>query len=311
MLGLLSRKLNILSGTVMSTEILIKADIGKKYLETALRLAEDIERKLSAYREDSFVSKINKYAGLSAVKCSEDVIEIISESLRIAEKTEGLFDPTIGSLTHGLFGFGTGRERIPSPSEIERVKELVDYRKVRITGNEVFLEKEGMRLDLGGIAKGWTAQKLAELLIDKGANEVLVSIGGEICTFGRKWKIAIKDAKGEGYMGIVETKEGKTTISTSGDYERFIKLSIYHHILNPRKGKQENFYSSLTIIEDGFRGAEVDALTTACFNLPAYELRKFTESYILLTKDTREFRVGPGLKKKVKGVYLMLNEDNE
>ncbi len=306
MLGVF-RKLREFRGTVMSTEILIKADLGKNFLEEAYSIAQDHERKLSAYREDSFISRINRHAGISPVRCPLDVVELIKEAVGIARETGGLFDPTVGVLTQGLYGFGTGQEKIPAPSEVERLKRLVNYRKVKIKGDEVFLEEEGMRLDLGGIAKGWTAQKLAEFLIDMGATEVLVSIGGEICTFGRRWRIAIKDPAGKGHMGVIETKEGKTTISTSGDYERFIETRDTHHILNPGKGSQENFYSSLTLLEDDFCGARLDALTTACFNLPMERIDALTESFLVLEKSKGNLVVGAGLKGKVRGLYLILS----
>ncbi len=306
MLGVF-RKLRELRGTVMSTEILIKGDLGKNLLEEAYAMARDYERKLSAYREDSFISKINRYAGISPVRCPLDVVELIKEAVEIARETGGLFDPTVGVLTQGLYGFGTGKERIPSPSELEKLRRLVNYGKVKIKGNEVFLEEEGMRLDLGGIAKGWTSQKLAEFLIDMGATEVLVSIGGEICTFGRRWKIAIKSPDGKGHMGVIETKEGKTTISTSGDYERFIGSKEIHHILNPEKGSQENFYSSLTLVEDDFCGARLDALATASFNLPPDKISSLTDSFIVIKKPEGELVVGSGLKGKVRGVYLILS----
>ena len=304
MIGLLKRGLSSLSDTVMSTEILIKANTDSRHLKEALRIARDIEDKLSAYRENSYISRINRQAGREGVHCPPEVVEIIRESLSIARETEGLFDPTIGSIVHGLFGFGTERERIPAEEEIERARELVDYRRVKVEGNVVFLERKGMRLDLGGIAKGWTAQKLAEFLIERGADRVLVSIGGEICCCGREWRIAIKDGKGKGYLGILLTSEGRTTISTSGNYERFIGNPDYHHIINPPKGRPERIYSGLTLIERGFRGARVDALTTACFNTYPSAVRRFTKSYIMILKGGGEVLMGEEVLKGVKGLYL-------
>lgn len=304
MIGLLKRGLSSLSDTVMSTEILIKANTDSKHLEKALRIARDIEDKLSAYKENSYISRINRQAGKEGVSCPPEVVEVIREALSIARETEGLFDPTVGAIVHGLFGFGTGRERIPSEGEIERVRELVDYRRVKVEGNVVFLERKGMRLDLGGIAKGWTAQKLAEFLIGKGADKVLVSIGGEICCCGREWKIAIKGREGRGYLGILYTPEDKTTISTSGNYERFIGDTDHHHIINPPKGRPERIYSSLTLVERGFKGARADALTTACFNIYPSAIRRFTKSYIMILKDSGEVLIGEETFKSMRGFYL-------
>ncbi len=305
MLGLLRKRVNTFYGKVMSTELLIKADVDDKTLKECYEFALEVERTMSAYREDSFVSRINMCAGEEGVECPKEVVEVIKLSLEMAERTRGLFDPTVGAVVHGLFGFGTARERVPQNEEIERTKKLVNFRNVSVQGNKVFLTRRGMRLDLGGIAKGWTAQRLAEMLLLLGAEKALVSVGGEICTFGKRWRIAIKNPEGGGHIGIVETDEGKTTLSTSGDYERFIGSRHNHHIVNPTKGIQENFYSSLTLVEKGFCGGQLDALTTACFNLPPGKVAELTDSYILLGKFPQELRVGFGLKKRVKGIYLI------
>ncbi len=303
MFGILRRGINSLSDKVMSTEILIKADLPDGKLKEAFRIAQKIEAELSVYRENSYISRINRYAGLSSVKCPPHVVGLIKEAVRMAEITGGLFDPTVGVIVHRLFGFGR-KERIPSAEEIERVRHLVDYRKVNISGDEVFLEEEGMFLDLGGIAKGWASQRLAEFLLDAGATKVLVSIGGEICTFGRRWKIGVKDPAGEENVAIIETTEDETTITTSGSYERFIGKEENHHIFNPLKGFQENLWTSLTLVERGFKGAELDALATACFCLPSEELKEFSKSYLAIDRDGDRF-IGSALRDKVGAILLI------
>lgn len=300
------RKFREIRGTAMSTEVLIKADIEAEVLQDAMDLIHYIESLLSAYRNDSYICKINNYAGISPVKCPPLVVEVVEKALSIAELTNGYFDPTVGSLTHGLYGFGTSEEKLPSEDEVSRAKELVNYKNVRVSGNTIFLEKEGMRLDLGGVAKGWTAQKVAEFLINMGATKVMVNIGGEICTYGKNWRIAVKKDSGENYLGIIETIRDKTTISTSGRYERFIADVNKHHILNPKKGSQENYYSSITLVGKGFCGAELDALATACFNMEIENLYKLTQNYIILT-DIGDLMVGKGLNGVVKGIYLMMD----
>ena len=305
MIGIFTKGLKEIKGSAMSTNILIKADIGHQVLQDAMDMIHNIESQLSAYRKDSYISRINANAGIGPVKCPPLVVEVIKKALSIARLTEGYFDPTVGSLTQGLYGFGTGVERLPSREELNKTKELVNYSYVHVDGDNVFLEKKGMKLDLGGMAKGWTAQKVAEFLISMGATQVLVDIGGEICTYGRSWKIAVRRDKGK-YLGIIETYQDKTTISTSGRYERFIDNENNHHILNPKKGSQENRYSSITLVDRSFCGAELDALATACFSLSFDEIRKLTQNYIILT-DSMDIVVGSGLEGAVKGMYLVLN----
>ena len=303
MLGIF-KTLNVLKDNVMSTEIIIKADVGRGILEECLKFAREVERKLSAYLPDSYVSKINRSAGKDMVYCPDDVLEVIKMSLEIARRTNGLYDPTVGVLTQGLYGFGTKYEKIPQEKELENLKRLVNYRKVKVSGRFVFLEEEGMKLDLGGIAKGWTAQRIAEMLMSAGAQKALVSVGGEVCCFGKRWKIALKNPEGE-ILAVIETKEKETTITTSGTYERYIKEERNHHILNPRKGKQELNYRSLTLIENGFLGAVLDALATAYFNAPPHTLKNQPYPYIYVTFDG-ETVVSNNLGERVENVYLLL-----
>ncbi len=302
MLGIFKGKLSVFKGSVMSTELLIKADLEHKHLEEAFSLAVEYERWLSAYREDSYITKINRNAGIKPVECPPEVIEVIGIALRVAERSKGLYDPTIGVLTQGLFGFGTKREKIPDEEEVKLLLRLVDYKKVKVSENTVFLKERGMRLDLGGVAKGWTAQKLAEFLMEKGASKALVSVGGEICCFGKEWRVAVKEDK-EKYLGIIETTKEKTTISTSGTYERFINNPKFHHIINPKRGMQESFYTSLTLVSKGFLGGELDALTTACFNLPSAEINNLTEKYLFIDNNGN-VGIGKYFRAQVKGIYL-------
>ncbi len=303
MLKFLGKRLNTFLGKVMSTEILIKADVGDDVLEECYEYAKELERKLSAYIDSSYVSRINLYAGVRPVECPEDVIEIISLSLEMAERTGGLFDPTVGVVIHSLFGFGTAYERIPDDRELELSKEFVDYERVHIRGSSVYLERMGMRLDLGGIAKGWTASKIANILMDRGASKLLVSVGGEICTYGHNWKIAIKSPDG-GYAGLVETLKDATSISTSGTYERYIKDESHHHIIDTRSIRQKNIYRSLTVISEGFVGGELDALTTACFNLNVGDMYEFSDSFLAI-KSGGEIVIGKSLTQKIKSIVIL------
>ena len=137
----------------MSTELLIESNVSKKILFECLDLAKEFENKYSAYKDSSLLSRINKASGKEAVECNDEDLEIFQKAMKIAKLSDGAFDPTIGILTQGIYGFGTKNQKIPSSSELQKAKKLVNYEFVDIKNNKIFLTKDGMRLDLGGIGK--------------------------------------------------------------------------------------------------------------------------------------------------------------
>jgi len=265
MFGIFSKE-RALKDSVMSTQILIKAKASEDMLKEALSIASELENLLSAYKENSYISQINKNAGVSPVKCPDVVVEVVKLAVEVAEKTSGVFDPTIGVLTQKTYGFGTGNEKLPDEKTLKEKKKLVDYRQIEISGNEILLKKRGMALDLGGIGKGFASQKITEYFYSKSVDYALVSIGGEICCYGKNWKIGINHPREKRFLAVLTTKKSKTTVSTSGDYERYIKNYQNHHILNPQTGRQNHTFSSLTLVSEGFNGAYLDAYATALFN---------------------------------------------
>jgi len=272
-----------LKATVMSTEVLVQANVSKKILFECLDIAREFEAKYSAYKEDSLLSKINKNAGVKSVECEEQELFIIQKALEIAKLSDGKFDPTIGALTQGSYGFGTKDKKIPSKAELKAKKELVDFRFVKIDKNAIYLNKSGMRLDLGGIGKGYVADIIIKHLIDRGATKALVSVGGEICSFGKNYNVAIKDPFFEKNIAVIKTSKDPLSISTSGDYERYIGSRENHHILDLHSAKSNHFYSSVTLIKNGTDATTLDGLATILFNSVSDELRSLSDKFGVAT----------------------------
>lgn len=266
---------------VMSTELLIESNVSKKILFESLDIAKKFEAKYSAYKQDSLLSQINSLSGRKPLKCENSELEIFQKALEIAEISEGVFDPTVGVLTQGLYGFGTKHENIPSSKELSQTKQLLNYNNLQIKENEIFLTQKGMRLDLGGIGKGYVADKIAQHLIHKGASKALISVGGEICCFGKKYNIAIKNPFGKGNTAVIKTTKKPLSISTSGNYERFINSKENHHILDTTSAKQNNFYSSVTIIKDGIDVTTLDGVATVMFNSNRDRLKDLAKKFKL------------------------------
>jgi len=266
---------------VMSSHLLIKAKASDKLLEQAAQISHDIETKLSAYQETSEVCRINKNAGKHRVKCSDLTIDILKISLEVAEATNGKFDPSIGVLTQKGYGFGTNKEKLLTKAEKKRLQSFVNYKDIDINDEGVFLKKEGMALDLGGIGKGYAADKIISFLKEKGVPSALVSVGGEIHVYGKVWHIGIQHPRENRLHAQVTTTSKDTLLTSSGDYERFIKDPSHHHILNPSNAESANKFSSLTLISNTVDAGRMDAFNTALFQMNEEEIIAICEKYDL------------------------------
>ncbi len=270
-----------------------------KAKDEALSFLEAIENQMSIYKEDSEVTQINKNSGLKAVKVSENLYELIKESRKIAELSEGAYDPSIGPLVE-LWDIKAGERDesdLPSSKEIDFTKDLVDYRNIKLLDdNKVLLEEEGMKLDLGAIAKGYAADKVRDIFMENGISSAIIDLGGNIYLLGEKdkdepWNIGIQDPLDENaYLAIINLKD--KTIVTSGDYERYFEIGEkrYHHIIDPYTGSpSEKDLLSVSIIGDNSMLA--DALSTTIFVLGQEEGIKFMEEnysdyqYVLVNKE--------------------------
>ncbi|MBU0720902.1 FAD:protein FMN transferase [bacterium] len=270
---------NGLRTTVMTTELLIESNVSKKTLFECLDIAKKFEQKYSAYDEGSLLSQINKASGIKSIRCEYKELEIFQKALELARMSNGSFDPTIGVLTQGLYGFGTKNEKIPTSIELLKTRKLVNYKYLHIHNNEIFLTHTGMKLDLGGIGKGYVADKIMEHLQRMGATKAIVSVGGEVCSFGKKYNIAIKNPFKDGNIGLIKTSKEALCISTSGDYERFIKSKEHHHILDKESAKPNHYYSSVTIIKNGMDTTTLDGIATVVFNSNRSKLKEMAQRF--------------------------------
>jgi thiamine biosynthesis lipoprotein len=234
--------------------------------DAAFLKIKELDALLSDYDPGSEISEISKMAGKRPVKVSPEVLEVLREAKYVAGETGGAFDPTIGALTIGVYRFGRDGGRVPTDEEVVEAKSLVDYRELRINGDEVYLEREGMMLDLGGIGKGYAVEKSVRELKRRGIKRGMVSLSGDIKVFGNDIEIWIRDPHGEGAIASFHTGTGELAISTSGGYERVIDPmgKAYHHLLVPASGKPGRDFLSVTVVLDG-DSALADAFATALF----------------------------------------------
>ena len=233
-----------------------------------------IEQAFSVNLPDSAVSQINQSAGIAPVVVPQEVIYVLQEALRIAERTGGAFDPTIGPLVD-LWDIGGDNSQVPPQQAIDHARSLVDWRLVEIDSQRgtVYLPKQGMALDLGGIAKGYAADELVAIAQEAGIQQALFDLGGNIYAFGTKadgtpWRVGVKDPAQPGGSPALALAVQDRSVVTSGMYERFFEQEgiRYHHILNPATGYPVwNDIQSVTIVSKSSLLA--DALSTSVFVL--------------------------------------------
>ena len=259
------------SGFYMDTIITLTAYTDdEEILNDALKECGRYDRLLSRTQEDSDVWRINHAEG-KPVTVSDDTITILKTALQVSEMSGGAFDVTIAPAST-LWDFTSGAAVLPDADQLKAAAEKVDYTKLSIEGNTVTLPK-GMMIDLGGIAKGYAADKVKEYLAGRGVESAILSFGGNIVAIGLKpgskpWKVGIRDIDGgpADYMLISRNFGGSTV--TSGIYERGFDLDgvRYHHLLDAETGwPVQNELASVTIFsESSMLG---DALSTAAFVL--------------------------------------------
>ncbi len=237
-------------------------------VDSAFSVIKLLDSILSDYNPESEISEINRMAGASSVKASKELIEVLSRAMDIARETEGAFDPTIGALTIGAYGFGRNNGKMPKEAVVKRQKSLVNYKNVVIEGGKVHLKNRGMMLDLGGIGKGYAIDKAVDTLRTRGIQKGIVSLSGDVRVFGDNIEIGIKHPKKDGLIAVFRTGKGDLAISTSGGYERSIQSGgkKYHHLLVPSTGRPMSEFLSVTVVLKGDNTA-CDAYATALFTM--------------------------------------------
>jgi len=265
------------SGTAMTTAIEMEfwtedPAVASEAGDAVLALFDRIDRQMSRYREDSELSRVNREAANGPVEVSDSLFTVLQQALRISELSHGAFDISFGSIGY-LYDFRARQQ--PSDEELAEGLAKVNYRSVVLdpSANTVRFLDEGVRLDLGGIAKGYTVDRGIDILKSFGIRHARLSAGGDLRLLGDKrgkpWIVGIRDPRSESRNAMVLPLTN-VAVSTSGDYERFFfddNNERVHHILSPATGKPAKGVQSVTILGDD--SITTDGLSTAVFVLGA------------------------------------------
>jgi thiamine biosynthesis lipoprotein len=260
-------------------------EAGRLALEEVFSEVDRIDRLMSTYKDESEISKINRDAAKQPVAAGTELFTLIQRSLDISVLTRGAFDITYDSV--GQHYDFRARQR-PDADVLEAERQLIDYRLVRLdtAAGTVSFGRDGVRINLGGIAKGYVVERGIDLLRRRGIEHAIVTAGGDSRLLGdrrgRPWMIGIRDPRKDGEIAI-SLPLADEAISTSGDYERYFDEdgTRYHHIIRPSTGEPAGGVHSATVI--GPDAVITDALSTSVFvmgvhqgltligNLPDYE----------------------------------------
>jgi thiamine biosynthesis lipoprotein len=251
------------------------SNTAKQSIEAAFAEITKVDELMSDYKDDSELNGVNRDSFKRAVRVSEELFEVLQKSVTFSRQSGGAFDVTVGPLVD-LWRSADEANSLPTDAELLQARSKVGYDKLILDVNEMSVRfaADGMRVDLGGVAKGYAVDKAVEAMQKDGALGGMVEIGGDIRCFGwppqgkNKWRIGLQDSR-EADLGIGDSRVlmvlelTDAAIATSGDYRRFalIEGKAYSHIIDTKTGSGSEGLTSVTIISRN--GTEADALATA------------------------------------------------
>ncbi len=257
-------------GTAVSVELWADDEASAAAaIEAVMQEMVHIDQSMSPYIETSELALINREAARHPVKISAEMFYLLKTALHYSQISEGAFDISFASVGY-MYDYRNHIE--PDEAQIQKQLSAIDYRSIKLdAGNStVHFLKPGMRIDLGGIAKGYAVDKGADVLLARGIRHAIVTAGGDSRIIGdrrgRPWMVGVKDPRIGNKEAVVLPLES-TALSTSGDYERYFMDGDrrVHHILNPRTGKSATGIRSVSVLAP--RGIDTDALTKPLFIL--------------------------------------------
>lgn len=245
------------------------ADGAAQLIRAGMAEFDRIEAAMSTYRDDSEITRINEAAAVGPVEVGGELFELIVRALELSELTGGGFDITYDSVGQ-LYDYRSNSR--PGADAIRQSLAKIDYRLVELDADAstIRFAKPGVRINLGGIAKGFACEAVVAILRDRGVTNALVSAGGDTRLLGNRgngpWIVGIRDPDDKDGV-VTRLALDDEAVSTSGDYERFFDEDgvRYHHILNPSTGRSAGEFRSVTVI--GPDATMTDGLSTSVFVL--------------------------------------------
>jgi thiamine biosynthesis lipoprotein len=253
---------------IMGTEIRVELwsddrSAGQTAIAAVMQEMHRIDAAMSPFKPESELSRINREAASHAVPLSREMFELLQSSIVFSRESDGAFDITFASVGH-LYDYRAGVK--PTDEQLAAARAAIGYQNLLLDSQNcsVRFARPGVRIDLGGFAKGYAVDNGAAILRRHGIAHGIVTAGGDSHIVGdrrgRPWQIGIRDPRRKGgVIAMVPLEDA--AISTSGDYERFFETDgvRFHHVIDPKTGKSPSHVQSVTVIAQ-------DGLTTEAFS---------------------------------------------
>ena len=251
--------------------------LAKQAADAAFAEAERINQVASDYIADSELLELGRHPAGTPVQVSPLLFQLLSDAMNLAEKSDGAFDPTLGPFTR-LWRESRRRHHLPDPATLEAASSATGWRNLSLDAlqSTVTFTKPGMRLDLGGIAKGQTADAMLFILKQSGITRACITAGGDVrlgdpppaCS---GWKIGVRTFDKDRNTRVLELSN--CAVSTSGDLHQSITIEgiRYSHIIDPTTGLGLTREIAATVIAPN--ATLSDALATACCAAPVGKAR--------------------------------------
>ena len=257
-------------GTRVSVELWhTEASVAADCSQRVFAEMERINALMSSYLDTSELSYINDNAAIAAVEISDELALLVEKSLYFSEISQGAFDITYASVG---YAYDYRKRQQPSDQSVAQKLPAIDYHHIELADSTIRFNNNAVRIDLGGIAKGYAVDRAVDIIGKCGIGKAMVSAGGDSRIMGdrvgRPWVIGIQHPRDpEGI--VLRLPLSDSAISTSGDYERFFidNGERVHHIINPATGRSATASWSATVI--GHDAMTTDALSTTIFILGA------------------------------------------
>ena len=269
---MIAKRAQMHMGTIVTvTAVSFDTQVSDRAVQAAFDEIKRLEGLLSTWRSDSELSQVNAEAGRQSVPVSRETFELVVRSLEMAQLTRGGFNIALGPAIEAWSV--TEQQQVPDEQVLERLKPLVDWTSIQIDKKlrTIYLPHKGMRIDVGGVGKGYAADRAVEVMKRAGAKGGVVALSGDIKAFGvlsegKGFPVGIRHPREEGTLiGIIDLHD--EAVSTAGDYERFFERDgvRYHHILDPHTLQPARGCQSVTVIAKD--GTIADGLDTGIFVL--------------------------------------------
>lgn len=266
------KKKSLLGSPFEITVVATDSVQANQFVNMAFDEVTRIEHLISDWIPTTQISKVNQQAGIAAVKVDLEVFELVERALKISKITDGAFDISYASMDK-IWKFNGSMKTMPTEEAIKKSVAKVGYEHILLDANNttIFLEKEGMKLGLGGIGQGYIADKIKVLLQKNGCTSGLVNVSGDINTWGKQpngadWSVGIVNPMNKNKV-FATFPLYDSAVETSGSYEKYVTFNgkRYSHIIDPRTGYPATGIVSVSVFAKQTELA--DALATGIFVL--------------------------------------------